>query len=183
MNLIVRNQATVSPSYDAPANGCSKIVLGDGQSVDYPINVTLGSEQLSTDMPRETEGHANVTFSASANNAFNLAVSGSTNSAVNPRVQHATSTDSLSGKILLSFNALINSGVCLIRFIDIYGTQISTNHTVVLGGNEIILESTNSSYVNKWYFNGTQDFDVEITEWSIKEITTPNSYAYYCKSD
>ncbi len=165
-----------SPEENAQCFGSNAVALPGDAYVDLEIVHQLGSDELNTALPTSVNSDEITSFSTGASDSFDLAVTTIGTSGDYPRIYKATTNDISVGTVVeVSFDAVVNSGNCILTSIELGGTTV-VNLQIVTGTNSFKATYTALQDRARMRFNGTNLFDIEVTNTSIKEVTTNNSY-------
>ena len=181
MSQVFKNKAIVSPSYDGDANGVNWLGLNEspdtGQSVPLDIPHTFGSDTLNSIEPTVLNSDEITTFSSNIYNDFDLAVTTIGTSSGNPKVVTNGTSDYLSTKTyIISFDVVLNSGICVLEEIRLGSNYAIYSMPITTGTYEIEYTPIGDNPIIVMGFDGTSLFDISVTNWTVKEITNPNSY-------
>ena len=93
-------------------------------------------------------------------------------------IQHSAIKDDT--RYLFSFDAVVNSGTPILVSVYIGGEHLVLNHTILNGYNEFEFTTTGTNVNQYVKFNGTNLFDIELTNVTTKEVVLPTeSYSTY----
>ena len=153
-----------------------------GATNDLPIAIahTLGSDELDTNSPNVAYGDEIGTFSSSTNNDFNLAVTIVGTNTTRPRVSTKTTSLLVQNKTyIIELDVIINSGTPKISTIWLStGNPMGVGKELINGINKFELTPGNTVLNTDMLldFDGTNLFDISVTNYTIKEVTNPSSY-------
>ena len=174
------NDALVGEVYDADMYSGRGIDLTDPtKSVDIPIHYTLGSELLDGVNPTEISGDEIATFTPTSSTAFDLEVTIIGTNVVRPKISKNLTTVGVTGaRYLLEFDAVLNSGECILTSVNGYGGSSAVSDQIITTGSYSFEWDVTNGLIDTttMQFNGTKLFGVSITNWSFKQVTNPDSF-------
>ena len=99
-----------------------------------------------------------------SDNSFNLSITTAGTNSYRPIMRNSVN-GLLNEIVIIRFNAAINSGLPQIKAIKFFTTVENINYNVKNGINEIIINCSSDTSTMDIYWNGTQEFDITVTDF------------------
>jgi len=160
-------------------SGKSFTLSGDGY-LDVPINLVLGSDIHTIIRNFVSNDDEITTYTKHDETSFDLAVITAGTNIARPSLYISENINPLAGeKYFLSFNAILNSGDAIISYYNNGYSTPSINYHIKNGYNEILLEFVSDYTDIVLYFNGTNLFDISVTDIQVHKLESVQGSVTY----